>query len=181
MPNNSTPGSRFFSKKIDELPAMAKKTYEKRSQELQKAIDIAMEVYEKFPPKGFSKEEIAAVIESYGSFKTLIEQADPKFQNLDSLKYMEEAVLTFFHEDSGQTVNEFWQRVRAAGLSFERENKLDQIFAQRRIQTDFEYNYVIDVLGPFEDEGIISTEQADLLEQWLDDFEVQFAREQGND
>ena len=150
---------------------MPGKKYLKRSQELLKAIDIAVKVFQDFPPEDFEEEHIRITVESYEGMKETILHAEPQFQNMQSLRYDEEAVFTYFNEAAGTTVSEFWKQIKAAELNFQRDNKLEKIFKRQKIKDDHEFQYVIDVMVPFQEDGLITVEQADLLNKWLGDYD----------
>ena len=95
---------------------MASKKYIEQSTSSIKAIDIAIEVFKRIPPKGFNEHHINIVLESNHQFKKQIIEAEPKFQTLASLKYDVENVFTYFQEACEETVNEFWQKIKQAGL-----------------------------------------------------------------
>ncbi|WP_218918533.1 hypothetical protein [Flectobacillus major] len=88
-----------------------------------------------------------------------------------SLKYSIDEVFTYFQEGNGQTVEKFWEKIKEAGLPYKRENKLVKILKRKRIKDDIEYDFVIDVIVPYQEEGLISADEVALLNQWIGDFE----------
>jgi hypothetical protein len=56
-------------------------------------------------------------------------------------------------------------------LPYERENKLEKILSKRKIKNRQEYDYVIDTMVPFKQEGIISDSDFELLNQLIGEFE----------
>ena len=155
---------------------MPSQKYIEQSTNLVKAIDIAIEVVKSHPPKGFNEYHIQLFLDGYNSFKKLIIEADPKFSNLGSLKYKIQDVFTYFNEGAGETVNEFWKRIKESNLPYERENKLEKILSKRKIKNRQEYDYVIDTMVPFKQEGIISDSDFELLNQLIGEFERRKSR-----
>lgn len=150
---------------------MPSKKYIEQSKNLIKAIDIAIEVIKSHPPKGFNEYHIQLFLDGYNRFKKQIIEAEPKFQTLASLKYDIDSVFTYFNEGAGETVNEFWRRIKESNLPYERDNKLEKILSKRKIKNRQEYDYVIDTMVPFKQEGIINDSDFELLNQFIGEFE----------
>ena len=150
---------------------MTSKKYEEMSLNLIKATDIAIESIKKFPPKregdGFWKH----LVNCYQENKELIINAAPKFRNLTSLKYDYESIFTRFQEGSGEDVEEFWRRIKEENLPFKRENKMAKILKRKKINNDIEYDFVTDVIVPYQQEGMITEEEVILLSTYLGKFE----------
>ena len=96
---------------------------------------------------------------------------EKKFETLQSLKYDIEDVFSYFQEGAGLDVDEFWRLIKEANLPYERENKLEKIMKRGRIRNDIEYNYVVDTIVPFQQEGIISEDDVKKLNEMIDKFE----------
>lgn len=154
---------------------MATKAYKIRSQELIQAIEIAVDAFQKVPPEDFNSGDVASICTSYREMKGMIEDAEKHFQNLESLRYTEDAVFTYFQEAHGNCVNEFWKMIKAAELPFQRENKLGKLMKRGRIKDHIEYDFVIDVLVPYQEDGLVSEEDVKLLNQWIAEFEEKHA------
>jgi hypothetical protein len=150
---------------------MASKKYIEQSDHLIKAIEIAIDVLKKIPPKGFEEHDTRSFVGFYAGCKESLVNPDPKYSNLASLKYDIEAVFTYFNEASGETVNEFWKRIKESGLPYERENKLEKILLKKKIRNQQDYDYVIDNMVPFKQEGIINEREFELLNQLVGEFE----------
>lgn len=151
---------------------MASKAYEEQAENLLKAIDIAMETVVNFPPNGFNERHIQLFLETYNRVKNQIIEADPKYMNLGSLKYKIQVVFTYFNEGSGTTVNEFWKSIKESALPYERVNKLEKILSKKKIKNQQEYDYVIDTMVPFKQEGIINESAFELLNRLIGEYEV---------
>jgi len=80
-------------------------------------------------------------------------------------------VLTYFQESSGEAVNYFWQQIENTGLDFKRENKLNKIMKRKKIKTLIEYDFIIDVLVPYQQVGLINDEEVKALNKMLLEFE----------
>jgi hypothetical protein len=145
--------------------------YVEASENLVKAIDIAIDVLKVAPPKDFREQDKQQFISVYSGWKEELINPQLQYANMASLKYSIDEVFTYFQEDSGQTVETFWQKIKEADLPYKRENKMAKILKRKRIKDDIEYNFVIDVLTPYHQEGLITEEELVLLNQWIGDFE----------
>lgn len=150
---------------------MASGKYLEQAANLVKAIDIAIDVIRTTPPKGFDQKQIQTVLQSYDGFKKQVVEAEPKFKTLASLKYDIENVFTYFQEASGDTVNEFWRRIKEAGLPYERVNKMDRLLKRKKIKNQIEYDYVVDTIVPLQQAGILSNEDVKRLHEMIKSYE----------
>ena len=149
---------------------MASKKYIEARDNLVKAIDLANEVLLEFP-HGRTQEDVDGSVEFNNYRKDLALNAEKKFQTLQSLKYDIEDIFTYFQEAAGPDVDEFWRRIKEANLPYVRENKLEKIMKRGRIRNDIEYDYVIDTIVPFQQEGILSEEDVKKLNEMIEKFE----------
>jgi hypothetical protein len=150
---------------------MVKRSYEEQSGYLIGAIDIAIEAVQNIHPKGFNQKHVDIFLESYFGWKKRIMESEPKFRNLTSLKYDIVNVFTYFNEASGPTVDLFWNMIKEQNLPYERVNKLAKILSKQKIKNRIEYDYVIDAMVPFKQQGMISEDDFQLLNKLLGDFE----------
>lgn len=146
--------------------------YLKSVENLSKAIDIAINVLQEIPPKGFDSSHVKQFVASYLDFKNNAENPEPQFRNLKSLSYVSNDVFTFFQEGSGDTVNAFWDRVKNQNLPYKRENKLAKILKRKKINNNIEYDFVIDVILPYQQEKLISEDDVNLLNVLIAEFEL---------
>jgi hypothetical protein len=152
--------------------------YKIASENLAKASDIAIAVFQEFPPKGWeehyvteNKNQINHFIDVYKELKENALNPKPQYCNMQSLKYDIEAVFTLFQEGSGVFVEEFWKEIKAQNLPYKRENKLTKILKRKKINNIHEFDFVTDVIVPYQQEGLINDEEIVLLNKWLGDFE----------
>lgn len=138
---------------------------------LTNAINIAIEVFQKYPPKELDDVQLNHIINVYSNWGKEVISPEPKYDNLASLKYSIEAVFTYFQEGSGVTVEEFWVRIKEAQLPYQRVNKLTKILKRKKIKNDIEYDFIIDVLVPYQQENLISDNDVILLNQMIKEFE----------
>ena len=110
-------------------------------------------------------------VDFYKGLKNKISGHEIKYQNMTSHKYNIETVFTYFQECSGPDVEEFWKQIKEANLPYKRENKLAKILKRSKINNDLEYDFVTDVIVPYQQEGLITEEQAFLLSNYLGNFE----------
>jgi len=151
---------------------MSKFNYEEQAKQLSLAIDIAVKAFQEYPPKNWEAVPIQQVIKTYLTWKNELENSDPKYKNSKSFSFRINDVLTYFQEDSGETVNYFWQQINNEGLEYKRENKLLKIIKRKKIKSQIEYDFIIDVLVPYQQERIIIPEEVILLNKLLHTFEL---------
>lgn len=145
--------------------------YQLELENLDNACDIAIEVYGKYPPKGWSKEDVEWSISCRKETKNGLIDRKPPYNNMSSLKYEYQDIFTYFLEGSGQTVEEFWKRIKERELPYKRENKLAKILKRGKVKNHIEYDFMKDVIGPYLQDGIISQNEAGLLDSILVAFE----------
>jgi hypothetical protein len=145
--------------------------YKQSVENLSTAIDIALDVIQKYPPNKFKESDIKQFISVYYECKNKIENPAPRFANLRSLKYSIDEVFIYFQEGNGKAVNLFWERIRESQLPYRRENKLAKILKRKKIKNDIEYDFVVDVIVPYQQEGLIDESDIILLNGLISDFE----------
>jgi hypothetical protein len=150
---------------------MASKKFIEAAQNLSKAAIIAIESLKKYPPKYWEIGELNHVVNCYDERLFFINNPEPKFQNMRSLKYLEEDVFTRFQECSGENVEEFWRRIKESNLPFKRENKMAKILKRKKINNNIEYDFVTDVIVSYQQEGMITEDEVLLLNTYLGNFE----------
>lgn len=145
--------------------------YLEAAENLVKAIDIAIDVLKVASIKDFREQDKQQFISVYSGWKEELINPQPQYANMASLKYSIEGVFTYFQEGSGQTVEMFWQKIKESGLPYKRENKLAKILKRKKIKNDIEYDFVIDVIVPYKEEGIINDDEFILLNKLIGEFE----------
>lgn len=136
-----------------------------------KAIDIAINSFKKFPPKIWDEKTLNHFISCYEEWKRGRLNAEKKFRTLSSLKYEVEDVFTYFQESAGDEVNYFWKKIKEQDLPYKRENKMLKILKRKKINNDIEYDFVIDVIVPYRQEGMITDDEVGLLNNYIAAFE----------
>lgn len=159
---------------------MASKKYIEARDNLIKAIDCAIEAITRYP-NGRDKYEIKNSgntytgltwdLKCYNESRERLIVREKKFETLQSLKYDIEDVFIYFQECAGPDVDEFWRLIKEANLPYERENKLEKILTRGRIRGRIEYDYVVDTLVPLHQEGIISDEEFQKLNEMIGKYE----------
>jgi hypothetical protein len=150
---------------------MESKKFTEAKLNLSKAAEIAIESLKKIPPINWDVDSINHTLYCYKERLFFINNPEPKFRNLRSLKYLEEEVFTRFQEGSGDNVEEFWRRIKEEGLPYKRKNRMQKILKRRKIINAIEYDFVTDVIVPYQQEGMITEEEVILLNTYLGDFE----------
>lgn len=151
---------------------MAKRNYEEEASRLSKAIDVAVDAFKKFPPPGFNDFHLEHFINLYLYWKNALSNPESQYKNLKSLQYQIEDAFTYFQESSGATVDYFWQQINELQLGYNRENKLDKILKRKKIKNDIEYNFIIDVIVPYQQENLITLDEVKLLNDLLAAYEA---------
>ena len=150
---------------------MKEDKYTQASNNLAKAADIAIDSFKKYPPKNWNEETLNHVLNCYSEWKENSLNPEKKFRKLTSLKHIIEHIFTVFQESNGDYVEEFWKEIKAQNLPYKRENKLAKIIKRKKINNIHEFDFVIDVIVPYQQEGLINTEEVVLLNKWLGEFE----------
>lgn len=150
---------------------MRKLSYEEQTVHLTAAIDIAINSFQMFPPPNWDKNSIQRAINTYISLKNSLKDPEPRYKNMKSLSYLENDVFTYFQEGSGKTVDFFWAQIKSSGLQYRRENKLARVIKRGKIRNRLEYDFIIDVLVPYQQEGIIGPDETSLLNNFIAVFE----------
>lgn len=140
-----------------------RRNYNDAVEEFAKAIDLSIETKKKYhPEQDISHEQ---------GLKQMAENAKPPFKSIRSLKYLEEALFTYYNEGHGKDVNYFWSLIKSNSLPYERENKLEKILTKNKISNIHEYDFVIDGLVVYQQEGMITNEQAATLSKLIGEYE----------
>ena len=127
----------------------------KHSEILERTIDIAIESFKKFPPEGFDEHFLEHTINCHVEWKgCLLDREKP--QTMTRISDIKSDVLIYFQEGTGDAVEYFWRRVTDENLGIKRENKLAKILKRGKIKNDIEYDFVIDVMVPYRQQGVIS-------------------------
>jgi len=149
-----------------------RKTYQEEEAKLKRAIEIAVDSFEKYCPNDLDERSLKHIISCYKGWKEELLHPLPQYMNLASLKYQIENVFTFFQEGAGETVEYFWTRIKEEGLDYERENRLKKILNRGRIKGRIEFDYVIDMILVAEQVGLTTNEEAIKLGCMLEEFEI---------
>jgi hypothetical protein len=139
---------------------------------LAKVIDISIDSFKKYPPKDLTSAQIDQIKNTYLGYKHDILYPHPQYENLKSLRYSINDIFIYFQESSGSDVEYFWQQIIKNELPYKRENKLLKILKRQKIKNDIEYNYLIDVLVPYIQQGIINIHEEVILKKLIVEFET---------
>lgn len=147
--------------------------YNARAIEVAEIIDIAMSTFKKYPPEEFTSSHIDQFINTYLDFKKKALNPEPKFQNLKSLKQIENDALIYFQEGSGKAVTEFWKEVAQKRMSLKRSNNLIKILKRGKIKNRAEYDKVIDTYNSYLETNSLSVDEVNKLNDLISKFEKQ--------
>ena len=146
--------------------------YEDQATSLIQAIDIAIESFSKFPPKDWNDDIVQHVVKVYVGRKESILNPVAKFKNIASLNYLKNDVFTYFQDATGRTVDFFWSEIKRVNLPYRRENKMAKILKSGKIKSQIQYDFVIDVIVPYQQEGLITEEDVIILNELIREFET---------
>lgn len=149
-----------------------KRSYQEEVDKLCRAIDLSIEAYTEYPPKGWTADIIKKVASNLKDHKKRILEAEKKFRTMASLKYDVEAVFTYFQEAAGETVEFFWKRVKEERLDYTRENKLEKILNRGKIRGRIEYEFVTDLIVVAEQTGLTTIDGTRKLSHMLGEYEA---------
>lgn len=149
----------------------AKLNYDQQAVLLAQVIDIAIDSFKKYPLKDWQESHIQHMVTVYVGLRESTLTPAPKFKNMQSFKYVLDNVFTYFQEGSGKAVDYFWQQIKQNGFPYKRENKMAKIFKTGKIKDDIQYDFVIDCINPYYQDGLINEEQVILLNSFLAAFE----------
>jgi hypothetical protein len=146
--------------------------YQTELENLIRACEIAIQTYSNFWPKHLKKSDLDWTILCENERKNRLINRKTPFNTLVSLKDVYEEIFTYFQEGSGQMVDEFWKLIKESGLPYKRENKLAKILKRGKVKNHIEYDFIKDVIGPYLQDNMITTIEAELLDSYLMAFEV---------
>lgn len=151
---------------------MTKRSYEEEAIKLSKAIDIAIESFEKYPREIWTKETQAHIIDCYREWKEKALNPKSEFRKVVSLNYIINDVFTVFQESEGKDVEYFWKQIKANNLDYVREDKLGEIIKRGKIKNRIEFEYVTDLIVVAEQETRITRSEAEKLAGMIGEFEL---------
>src|SRR5687768_13120467 len=130
-----------------------RQTYEQKAEQFAKACDIGIQVLsEAIIPA----DEKKRMIGSCGSDKQMALHPLLVYKRIGSLKCIEAEHFWYWNEHNGNHIDEFWRKIKEAGLGYERTDMFQRILKRGRISNMHEYDYVIDEILVAEQNGRIS-------------------------
>lgn len=150
--------------------------YDTEAIKLAKAVDNAIDSYSKYPPKGFTQENLDFVVNLHYEWKNSFLNPEPKFRKIASLNYDIQAVFTYFQEGAGEAVAYFWEQLTKENLGYVREDKLRKILDRGKIKGRIEYELAIDSIVAAEQVGKITKLEAIQLSEMIGGFETRRER-----
>lgn len=145
--------------------------FQEKKDNLVKAIEIAIAVFQEFPPVDFTKENLEFIFKTYLGIKESILNPEAKFDNPKSLTYDIDHIFTYFQESTGITVDKFWNKIAENNLPYKRVNKLKKILDRKKIKNKIEYDFIIDVFVPYMQTGVINEQEIELINNMITSFE----------
>jgi hypothetical protein len=155
---------------------MPKRIYTDAADLLSCAIDLAIESLSNYPPAGWHDSQIQHFINVYTQEKTDVLNPQAKFNNIKSLKYIEEVVFTYFQESSGAAVEHFWKQIRLQKLPYKRQNKMAKILKKHKITNQIEYDFVTDTMVCYLQDELISKAEALQFNNYLLAYEDKLSK-----
>lgn len=149
----------------------AKFNYNSEALRLAKAIDLAIDAFQKYSPQNWNTHQVAHFIQVYSEWKNLALNPAPQFKKAASLNQINRDVFTYFQEGSGDATDHFWSQISKENLGYIREDKLCKILRKSQLKGRAEYNYVTDILVAAEQENRISEQEVNKLKEMIGEFE----------
>jgi hypothetical protein len=145
-----------------------RQTYEQRAEQFAKICDIGIQV---LTEAEISADEKKRMISMCNSDKEMALHPLPIYKRIGSLKCIEAEHFWYWNEHNGRHINEFWLKVKEAGLDYERKDIFKRLLKRGRISNMQEYDYVIDEILVGEQTGRISIDEAKKLNNYLSNYE----------
>lgn len=149
----------------------AKFDYNSEALRLAKAIDLAIDAFQKYSPQDWSTQQVAHFVRVYSDWKSLALNPAPQYKKAVSLNYIIQDVFTYFQEGNGDAVDHFWSRINKENLGYCREDKLRKILRKSKLKSRAEYECVTDLLVVAKQEGRINEQEVNKLSKMIDEFE----------
>jgi hypothetical protein len=150
----------------------AKSNYDIQAAYLANAIDIAINAFNSHPTDDWNKAHIDHFIKVYSEWQYDALNPKSEYKKIQSLKYLINDVFTYFQEGEGNTVSYFWEEIKKSQLPYKRVNKMDKILKANKIKNQIEYDYIIDVIVPYQQEGLLDEQQVIFLNKLIGEFEM---------
>lgn len=144
--------------------------YDERAKQLVRTIEIAKEVINTSP--SFPNDLKSHILNFGIECKRLALNPEPQFRKVESLKFLENDYLTYWNESDGEHIEQFWKQVYHAEIDFERKDTIRIVLKRGRIKDIHEFDNITDNLVAAEQIGRINSEQAELLSNYLGEFEL---------
>jgi len=88
-----------------------------------------------------------------------------------ALNYFENDFFTYYNEGSGEDVEMFWKAIKEEGLPFERKDIIGKILKKKKLSKHEDYEYIMDVIQSFYEEGKLTDEDVAKLNKFVSDYE----------
>ncbi|WPV64687.1 hypothetical protein [Chitinophaga sp. LS1] len=114
--------------------------YDTEAKKLAPIFDFIIDAIEKFPPEGWTPQNISQTLKFNREMKEDILQPAAEFRNEKSLKITKRNILNMFQEGTGKYVEYFWEQVEKNGMSEEvvRVNPIESILKKGKISNAVE-------------------------------------------
>lgn len=93
-----------------------------------------------------------------------------------SLRYFIKEAIDQYSSMTGPSYDLFWKKLKEHGLPYEPKDVLEGIFKRGRLKDEIEYEFVIDNLVLWQQEGKITETQRDSLNEMIAAFEAKGGR-----
>lgn len=143
-----------------------KESIENYHQSLITLTELAIDIF-----RSHDTNKNRGLIDGYELLKEHLINLDSKFMNRKGLSDIEDSILTFFNESSGELVSSFWDRITELDLPYRKKDKLTQILKRGRLINRNEFDFVTDTLVAMRQENKISFKEFELLSKMLEDYQ----------
>lgn len=143
--------------------------YDSEAKKIAPIFDLIIAAIEKFPPDGWTPQNISHTINFNREMKEDILNPPAQFRTAASLKITKNNILNMFQESTGKHVEYFWEQVEKNGLSEDvvRTNPIEKILKKGKIANATELELAI----TFRKEGKLDEKQLASLNEYIEKFE----------
>ena len=120
---------------------------------LMRAIQIGIGILEYVIQNNIIEEDLENDIFRIEVYKKWLENVKQAKITKVALKYYEDDFFIYYNEGSGEEVEMFWKRIQEEGLPFQRKDILGKILKKKKISKREDYDFAIDTMIPFFQEG----------------------------
>jgi hypothetical protein len=144
--------------------------YEKKANQLAKAIDLALQVISESSTIPANLKE--QLLSFSSNTRSMALNPEPQFRKVASLKYLENDFLIYWNETAGTDSDKFWKMISSAGLEYKRKDTIQDVLRSNKIKNIQNTIALLTTLSFAEQTGSITNKQVIQLNKLLAEFEA---------